>query len=130
VAINFSDTLSETQLFYTPEEYLQHLHSIIDLLETYDNFSICLTNDKHLAGVIVYVREDVGVLVVKTLSPSVVFAINESNITAAFWDYLQILLNKESNSTTKRNHTLEKLKEISDQLEEINSSGNRCHITE
>lgn len=53
VAVNFSDALSEAQLFYTPEEYLQHLHSIIHLLETYDNFSICLTNDKHLEGVIV-----------------------------------------------------------------------------
>lgn len=59
-----------------------------------------------------------GVLVVKTMSPSVVFAINESNITTAFWDYLQVLLNKEANSTTKRNHTLVKLNELSDRLVE------------
>lgn len=128
VAVNFSDTLSGTSLFYTPDEYLQHLYNIIHLLETYDNFSICFTNDTHLEGVIVYVREDVGVLVVKTLSPSVAFAINENNITAAFWNYFQILLNKGLHSTTNRNHTLAKLKEFTDRIEEMNAAQNRCLI--
>lgn len=130
VAVNFSDALSETQLFYTPDEYLQHLQGIIHLLETNDNFSLYLTNTKHLEGVIIYVREDVGVFVVKTLSPSVVFAINESNITAAFWDYLQVLLNNESNSPKKRNNTLAKLKEVADSLEKINSSKKQGPIAE
>jgi hypothetical protein len=124
VAVNFSDTLSETQLFYTPDEYRQHLLGIIHLLENYDNFSLYLTNDKHMEGVIVYVREDVGVLVIKTLMPSVVFAINESNMTAAFWDYFHVFLNKESKSTIIRNHALAKIKKIVYKLEEMSSSEN------
>lgn len=73
-----------------------------------------------MAGVTIYVREDVGLFVVKTLAPLVVFAINESNITAAFWDYLQVLLNKESKSPQKRNFPLTKLKEVAHRLEGIN----------
>ncbi len=117
VAVTLSDTLSETELFYTPEEYRQHLHNIIHLLETCDNYCVHVTRDKHLDGVIVYVREDVGVLVVKTSLPSVVFAINESNMTAAFWDYLSVILKKESHSKMNRIHTVAKLKDFAARLE-------------
>ncbi|KGK82454.1 hypothetical protein DP73_20555 [Desulfosporosinus sp. HMP52] len=130
VAVNFSDALSETQLFYTPDEYLQHLHGVIHLLETNENFSVYLTKDKHLEGVTIYVREDVGLFVVKTSAPLVVFAINESNITAAFWDYLQVLLNKESKSSQKRNFSLTKLKEVAHSLEGIQSTKNQCPIAD
>lgn len=78
-AVNFSDMFGETQLFYTPDEYRRHLLGIIRLLESYPDFSVYVTDDRHLEGV-----TDVGVLVAKTLLPSVIFAINENNMTTAF----------------------------------------------
>lgn len=118
-AVDFSVIFDGALLHYTPEEYLRHLRSVIRLLETYKHFSVCLSSDQHLKGVTVYVKEDVGVLVIKPTLPAVVFAINESNMTAAFWDYFHNLLNKRANGSQNRSHTLEKLKEFADRLEKM-----------
>ncbi len=119
VVVNFSDMLNESLLFYTPEEYRQHLQNIIRLLKTYDNYQVHLTRNKHLDGSVIYVREDVGVLVGKTLPPSVVFAVNESNMTSAFWDYLNLLIKKEAQGRMNRNHTIAELETIIARLAEI-----------
>lgn len=108
VLVNFSDMLNESLLFYTPCEYSRHLQNIILLLKTYDNYQVHLTRHKHLDGSLVYVREDVGVLIGKTLPPSVVFALNESNMTAAFWDYMNHLVNEKS-QCIGREHTIAEL---------------------
>ena len=36
----------------------------------------------------VYVKEDMGVILVKTEYPSIAFAMNDQRMVAAFWDYL------------------------------------------
>lgn len=118
VVVNYSDMLNESLLFYTPGEYCRHLASIIRLLKTYDNFHVHLTADTPLAGSMVYVREDVGVLLGKTMPPSVVFAINESNMTAAFWDYMNHLIKKEPHGKRNRQHTISALEAIVAGLEE------------
>jgi len=115
-AVNFSDILNETQLFYTPEEYGQHLQNIIQLLKTYDNYNVHLSSDKHLEGSMLYVREDVGVLAGKTSLPSVIFAINESYMTSAFWDYMVVLINRGSQIKMHKTHTIAKFEEIVHQL--------------
>ncbi len=111
-AVNFSDLLSPVQLSYTAEEYRRHLQNVIHLLETYDNYSVYLSNSKNLEGIIVYVREDVGVLVVKNSLPPVVFAINQNNMISAFWDYLYLILSNESRRASSRSNTIARLKEI------------------
>ena len=40
-------------------------------------------------GMSVHVKEEVGVVVAKLHEPFIMFAINESNMTAAFWDYME-----------------------------------------
>ncbi|MEA4924440.1 MAG: transcriptional regulator [Syntrophomonadaceae bacterium] len=109
VRVNFWDIPHQIQVFYTPEEYYQHLHNVIRLLKTYDNYHVYLTADKHLEGSMVCVKEDVGVLVGKTSPPSVIFAIRESNMTAAFWDYMNILVRKESHGKKARERTIAEL---------------------
>jgi len=108
VLVSFSDMLNDNLLFYTPGEYRQHLQNIIMLLKTYDNYHVHLTRNKHLDGSMVYVREDVGVLMGKTMPPSVVFAFNEGNMTAAFWDYMNHLINEKSQCIS-REHTIAEL---------------------
>ncbi|HRW11848.1 MAG TPA: hypothetical protein P5549_01850, partial [Syntrophomonas sp.] len=41
-----------------------------------------------------YVKEELGAIIIKTTPPYIIFAINESNLTAAFWDYLTLLHNE------------------------------------
>lgn len=101
IMINFSDMLGEAYLFYTPAEFRRHLQNIVQLLKKYNNYNIHLTNDKTLEGCMLYVKEDVGVLVGKTSLPSVVFAINESHMTAAFWDYLTVMQKQGSRKRNK-----------------------------
>ncbi|MDD2585028.1 MAG: transcriptional regulator [Syntrophomonadaceae bacterium] len=116
-AVNFSDMLSETQLFYTPKEYFQHLKNIIQLLKTYENYNLYLIDENDMDGFMLYVKEDVGVLVGKTSLPSVVFAINESNMTAALWDYLNVILKKEPRGKVNKSRTIAELESIITHLE-------------
>ncbi|MDD4169311.1 MAG: transcriptional regulator [Desulfotomaculaceae bacterium] len=119
VMVNFSDLLNESSIFYTPEEYCRHLHNIIRLLKSHNNYHVCLAENKHLEGSMIYVREDVGVLVGKAMPSSVVFAINESNMTVAFWDYMNHLINKEAKVKLDRKHTIAELETIVAKLEEV-----------
>ncbi|HBI26184.1 MAG TPA: transcriptional regulator [Peptococcaceae bacterium] len=114
--VNLSAIPNETQVFYTPREYYLHLQNILRLLKTYDNYRIHLTGTKQLEGNMIYVKEDVGVLVGRTAVPAVIFAINESNMTAAFWDYMNVLLPKEYTSTKNRSHTIEEIETLAAQL--------------
>jgi hypothetical protein len=117
VIVNFSDMLNESLLFYTPGEYQQHLQNIIRLLKTYDNYHVHLTSDNHLDGSMIYVREDLGVLFGKTLPPSFIFAINESKMTTAFWDYMNLLIKRESKYKMNRNYTIAELETMVARLE-------------
>lgn len=117
VPVDFSDVLNDTPLFYTPEEYLEHLKNIIILLKTCENYHIIITEDKYLEGSTVYVKEDVGVLVGKPLPPSIIFAINENNMTAAFWDYMNVILNKKPINKNSRIQTINELERLRTSLE-------------
>jgi copper ion binding protein len=68
------------------------------------------------AGYMLYVKDDVGVIVAKTTAPSVIFAINESNLTAAFWDYLRIISGMVIKSEGDRKDTVAKLETIIEKL--------------
>ncbi|KAF1086679.1 hypothetical protein SPSYN_00398 [Sporotomaculum syntrophicum] len=116
VVVNFSDMLNDSLIFYKPEEYRQHLLNIIQLLKNYKNYHIHLTRDKHLEGSMLYIREDVGVLLGKTMPPSVVFAFNESNMTVAFWDYMNHLINEKSQSKMNRYRILAELEAMAAKL--------------
>ena len=76
---------------YTPEEFLRHLKHLVHLMETFENFRIHLieysTDDRYM----VYAKEDLGVIIAKTSDPTVVLAMREGNISAAFWDFLRDL---------------------------------------
>ncbi|HOJ12307.1 MAG TPA: transcriptional regulator [Clostridiales bacterium] len=111
IKIAFSDMFSETQLFYTIEEFISHLENIIRLLKEYKNFYVSLKTDYSISGFMLYVKEDVGVLVAKSSMPTVMFAINESNLTAAFWDYLEPIIRGYSKSPSDKINVIAKLEE-------------------
>jgi len=108
--VEFSDMFSNSELYYAPEEFLCHLENILRLLKSYDNYNIYISSEKEIQGFMLYAKEDIGVLVAKTGYPSVIFAINESNLTAAFWDYLRIMVSNFMK--TKKKDTINILEEI------------------
>jgi hypothetical protein len=116
VKIAFSDMFGEAELFYTIEEFISHLENIIRLLKEYKNFHVTLKSDNNISGFMLYVKEDVGVLVAKTSMPSVMFAINESNLTAAFWDYMEPIIRNSKKSPSEKANTIAKLEKIVQKL--------------
>jgi hypothetical protein len=44
----------------------------------------------------VYAKEDLGAIVAKTSTPPVALAMNKSNMTAAFWDFLTSLISENA----------------------------------
>jgi L-rhamnose mutarotase len=116
IRIGFSDMFGENDLFYTIEEYASHLENTIRLLKEYKNFHVTLKSDNNISGFMLYVKEDVGVLVAKTSMPSVMFAINESNLTAAFWDYMEPVIRNSKKSSSEKANTIAELEEIVQKL--------------
>jgi hypothetical protein len=74
---------------YTPQDYIKHLQNIIALLKANKNYHIHVTGKPLDDRYIVYCREDMGVIVAKTSQPPISLAVNESQLTAAFWDFLK-----------------------------------------
>jgi hypothetical protein len=101
-------------LTYTLDEYRKHLQSVIYFLENFENYHVSLINRQTAPGYEIFVKEDLGVILLKTDSPQLAFAISESNMTAAFWDYLNILFH-ESNSS--RREVLHQLKQTVKSME-------------
>ncbi len=113
IRIAFSDMLTLENMMYTTEEYLLHIKNVISLLESSDLFEVYIAKEKEYAGYMVYAKEDIGVLVAKAAAPSVIFAINESSMTAAFWDYLS---KKTAAASVKKKDVIATLKGYCEQL--------------
>lgn len=113
VRLDFPDFPCNRDLFYTVEEYTRHLENLVYLLRQYDNFNICISRENKAVGYLTYVKEEVGVMVAKTTAPKVILALNESNLTAAFWDYLNTSIN---NALTGKAQTISRLVAVINKL--------------
>jgi len=74
---------------YTPRDYIEHLRNIIALLKANGNYHIHITEKPLDDRYVVYCREDMGTIVAKTSQPPIALASSESQLTAAFWDFLK-----------------------------------------
>ncbi len=103
-----SNIVIKDDLYYSTEEYILHLENILYLMKNYHNYNVLIhKNNSSVNGYMLYVKEDIGVVIEKTSFPPVVFAINESNMTAAFWDYLDSM-----GSGAYRKNVIKELEEI------------------
>lgn len=112
VKISLCDLFEIGDLYYTVDEFRLHLENMVELLKTYDYYNIYIESDIEDDGTILYSKEDVGAIIIKTTIPSAVFAINESNMTAAFWDYLKNKIDERSMNKENTIKELQKLIEI------------------
>lgn len=117
VMLHFADIFGDTALFLTPREFSRHLKNIIRLLKTFNNYNVYFMNNPEKAVPMIYAKEDVGVIFGKTSSPSVIFATNENNMSAAFWEYMSFFLHKEARSKSQKKGSIAKLERIVEVLE-------------
>jgi len=111
VKIASSDILSGGVVYYTLDEYISHLENIQHLMNTYQNFNVYLTEEPIESQYMVYAREDLGAIVAKASAPSIALAINESNLTAGFWDYLRSLISDKAYRNPIKKDSSDKLNE-------------------
>jgi len=116
IKVPFSDMLNKEELYYTLEEFIQHLENILMLMEFNKNYYVCINSDNKFEGYLLYVKEDTGVIVAKTSAPSVIFAINESNMTAGFWDYLSRKIDKKIDMDFSKCRSIDNLNAVIDEL--------------
>jgi len=109
VRIASSDMLSNEASYYTLETYLSHLENIQHLMNTYQNFNVYLTKKPIESRYMVYVKEDLGAVVAKSSMTPIAFALNESNLTAGFWDYLISLIGEKAYRYPNRKDNSDKL---------------------
>ena len=112
----YSIMMNGGSMYYTTDEYIQHLEHILYLLQTYENFHVRLTEEAGENPYMLYAREDIGTIVAKTSAPPVTLAVNESNLTAAFWDFLQHTIGETTNQRQK--HEQRKLVEYISRLKQ------------
>ena len=95
VAFPMCDLFDQPGLFYTADEFAAHLDAMIERLKAHENYHVILAPALPLEQT-VYVKEDMGVILVKTEYPSIAFAMNDQRMAAAFWDYLSRLAGESS----------------------------------
>lgn len=125
VRVAFSLILNGDVVCYMPEEYLRHLEHLVFLLKRFERFHVCLTKSAEDEGYMVYAKEDLGVIVAKISAPPIVLAMQEGNLNAAFWDFLQNMLHEKSCCEQDRARVLEKLEEYTKKLRHIVGAGGK-----
>ncbi|WP_440977723.1 hypothetical protein [Sedimentibacter sp. LTW-03] len=90
VTLPYSDMIFGRELYYTKEQFSEHIESLIYNLKKYKNYNVLLNRGRK-DDIFLYGKEDRGIIVSKSGPPSSAFAINEPNMSAAFWDYLSRL---------------------------------------
>jgi len=119
VMTSFPTMFTHAPLFYTPKEFSKHLQNIIKLLQTFDTYNVHLIPTSQIDGCSVYCKEDVGVIIEKSTPPAITFAINESNMNAAFWDYMRLMLSKQPRDKVQRNITIDTINTIAETLKDL-----------
>ncbi len=82
-----SDALSLEDFTYTQEQYEEHIARLKRLCAQHENLHLSFRSDLS-PSLLLYVKEDAGVLMAKADAPTTAFVIGERNMTNAFWDYL------------------------------------------
>lgn len=90
IKLNLADTFAEFDLYYTPEEYSEHVKSLIVLLEN-DNYDIIPLPDSPFANIQMSVKENATVMVQKTDIPVTAFRFNHPLMCKAISEYIDII---------------------------------------
>ena len=104
--INTSDLFVEGGRYYTTEEFIMHLQSVIKYLKKYDSYRVVISS-KIPGDTIIYVKDYKGAIVVRAKDHTIAFGINEQRLTTALYEYLRAL----SETDYSRENTIKLLEE-------------------
>lgn len=93
IHIPMADMYSKDELYYTKEEYLLHKENIKKIMQHNKNYHAYFVNVGNVP-IMIWGKEDAGVLLSNTERPTTIFAISEYNLTSAFWEFLVAKLKK------------------------------------
>ncbi|MDY3052827.1 MAG: hypothetical protein SOR89_06635 [Ndongobacter sp.] len=82
-----ADIFEIADLSYSHEQYRAHIDHLLKLGKRYKNLKIIFRTDIS-DKMLLYVKDDAGVIMAKTDKPATAFVIHDRNMTNAFWDYL------------------------------------------
>jgi hypothetical protein len=110
------DFLGSAPLYYTPAEYKSHLANILHLLRSCPNFNFFTAHRGGPQNIRLAAKDEVGVIVAKADPPLAVFAINQPDMTNAFYCYLEEVISRLPQSERDRQQVTENLLELSGRL--------------
>lgn len=111
VKVSFSDMMGGDITYrYTKEEYIAHLKHLVELLKAYGNFRVKIVGGDE-SNYMIYVKEDIGAIIAKTSQPPIVLAVNETNLTAAFWDFSRNMVVGQEYDSFNNEEDIKKLEE-------------------
>ncbi|HMM70330.1 MAG TPA: hypothetical protein PKD08_07545, partial [Gudongella oleilytica] len=101
----FSTMFSEREIPYDQYTMKAHLENIVSLLKHHENYNVALldSSDDDLS---IYIKENVGLFVLKYSIPSITFAINEQGMTSAFWNYLKLKMKQVTPDKSGKENTI------------------------
>ena len=121
VKVSFSDMMYGHPVYYTAEEYIQHLENLLHLMDKYENFHVKLVDGISDINYMLYIKENHGAIISKTSAPYVVLYVNETNMTAAFWDFLSDMSGSSGYTDFDRSEESERLRRYIDRIKKAAS---------
>ncbi len=103
---------------YTPKEYACHLRQTVDRLERYPNYHLVLLDRLPLPAVIIYTKPGNLALLIKAAHPFVVMEVAESNMLAAFAEYLKQIACGAPHQNAEKESVINTINRFIVQLEE------------
>lgn len=106
------------ELFYSAQEYVEHLKYLLYLTKTYKNYHLCISQKNIDTNLHVAVKDQVGVIVFKKDQPIRLFAINHPDMTNAFYCYAEDFFNKLPEQSKDRKYVVQMLEKLIRDLKE------------
>lgn len=119
IKIHFSNMISDQGIQYSKIQIISHLKNIVNLMKHYDNYNVYIDWENTHQIYSLYVKDQVGVIIGKETSPSIVFAINERDMTIAFVDYMDSIINNFKRKNYSKNDTIEILNNLIIKIEKL-----------
>jgi len=91
ISIDLPKFILETPIYYTPEEYSEHIKNIVQVLNLNSHYHFCPLPAGPFRNIQIIVKEGVGAIVVKNGSPTTAFTFNHPLICNALNTYMDDL---------------------------------------
>jgi hypothetical protein len=87
LSLPLAELFGAKDVILSREQYLAHFARLKKLEKQYENLTVNVRSDL-APGMLIYAKEDTGVLMAKTDAPMSAFVISERNMINAVWDYI------------------------------------------